>query len=57
MPNKNPEIGATIVITKSQLSTILNNLREQGFQLEGPQVKDFTVVLGPITSPDDLPRG
>jgi formate hydrogenlyase subunit 6/NADH:ubiquinone oxidoreductase subunit I len=57
MPNKNPEIGATIVITKPQLKNILTNLTDQGFQLEGPQVKDFTVVLGPITSPDDLPRG
>jgi formate hydrogenlyase subunit 6/NADH:ubiquinone oxidoreductase subunit I len=57
MPNKNPEIGATIIITKPQLETILTNLSNQGYQLEGPQVKDFTVVLGPITSPDDLPRG
>ena len=57
MPNKNPEIGATIVLTKPQLKDILINLTDQGFQLEGPQVKDFTVVLGPITSPDDLPCG
>jgi formate hydrogenlyase subunit 6/NADH:ubiquinone oxidoreductase subunit I len=57
MPNKNPEIGATIVINKPNLNNLLKNLLDQGFQLEGPQVKDFTVVLGPISSLDDLPRG
>lgn len=57
MPNKPPEIGAAIVISKPDLDTILKTLLSQGFTLAGPQVKDYTVILGPIESLADLPKG
>ena len=57
MPNKNLELGAKIIIPKSELDTILTTLSKLGYQLEGPQVKDFTVVLGPIEGTADLPQG
>jgi sulfhydrogenase subunit beta (sulfur reductase) len=57
MPNKSPDIGASIIITKPQFDTILSTLVGLGYQLEGPQVQDFTVVLGPINSLADLPYG
>ena len=57
MPKKSPEIGATIVISKPQLDTIFTALTGLGYQLEGPQIKDFSVVLGPIHSLEDLPKG
>jgi len=57
MPKKSPEIGAIIAITKPHLDTILSTLSGLGYQLEGPQVQDFTVLLGPIENLDDLPNG
>jgi formate hydrogenlyase subunit 6/NADH:ubiquinone oxidoreductase subunit I len=57
MPKKGPKIGATIVIPKKQLDTILTTLTSLGYKLEGPTVKDFTVILGPIENISDLPRG
>ncbi|NQS91428.1 MAG: hypothetical protein HQ574_03380, partial [Chloroflexi bacterium] len=57
MPKHSPEIGATIVIPKPQLDTILKTLKGLDYQLEGPQVKDFTVILGPIENMADLPQG
>lgn len=57
MPKQSPEIGATIVIPKPQFDTILKTLKGQDYQLEGPQVKDHTVILGPIENLADLPKG
>jgi sulfhydrogenase subunit beta (sulfur reductase) len=57
MPKNPPEIGATIVISKPELDTILKTLLSQDFALAGPQVKDYTVILGPIESLADLPKG
>ncbi|MFV1949309.1 MAG: 4Fe-4S dicluster domain-containing protein [Anaerolineales bacterium] len=57
MPKKSPEIGANIAITKPHLDTILTTLSDLDYQLEGPQVQDFTVILGPIENLADLPKG
>jgi sulfhydrogenase subunit beta (sulfur reductase) len=57
MPKKSPKIGANIIIPKKQLDTILTTLAGMDYQLEGPQVQDFTVVLGPIKNLSDLPKG
>ena len=57
MPKKSPEIGVVIAITKPHLDTILTTLSGLGYQLEGPQVQDFTVILGPIENLADLPKG
>jgi hypothetical protein len=57
MPKNSPEIGEIIAISKPHLDTILTTLKDHGYQLEGPQVQDFTVVLGPIEKRADLPKG
>jgi len=57
MPKQSPEIGATIVISKLELDTVLKTLSNLEFALEGPKVKDHTVILGPIQSISDLPKG
>ncbi len=57
MPKQSPEIGATIVISKLELDTVLKTLSNLEYALEGPKVKDHTVILGPIQSISDLPKG
>jgi ferredoxin len=57
MPKKPPETGVTIAISKSELDTIFKTLTDLEYTLEGPQVKDFSVILGPIESLADLPKG
>ncbi|MEE9599883.1 MAG: 4Fe-4S dicluster domain-containing protein [Anaerolineales bacterium] len=57
MPKKPPETGVTIAITKPELDTIFKTLTALEYTLEGPQVKDFSVILGPIDSLADLPKG
>jgi len=57
MPKKPPETGVTIAITKPELDTIFKTLIALEYTLEGPQVKDFSVILGPIDSLADLPKG
>lgn len=57
MPKKYPEIGSNITISKPHLDTIFTTLSGLDYQLEGPQVQDYTVVLGPIENRADLPKG
>jgi formate hydrogenlyase subunit 6/NADH:ubiquinone oxidoreductase subunit I len=57
MPKQTPEIGVTIVVLKPELDTILKSLSNLEYELEGPKVKDHTVILGPIQSISDLPKG
>ena len=57
MPKRTPEIGTTIVISKPEFDTILKTLIDMEYSLKGPQVKDFTVILGSIESLADLPKG
>ncbi len=57
MPKRSPAIGAISAISKPHLDTIFATLSGLDYQLEGPQVQDYTVVLGPIENRADLPRG
>ena len=57
MPKQTLEIGATIVVSKPELDAILLSLSNLEYDLEGPKVKDHTVILGPIDSISDLPKG
>jgi len=57
MINELPEVGTTITIAKSSLDQLITNLRETGYQVVGPQVKDHTVILGPLDGIEDLPQG
>ena len=54
---RRPEIGSTISIQKLAFNTILDRLRETGYQTIGPRVKNDTLVYEPIESLNDLPQG
>lgn len=57
MSKQTLEVGATIIISKPELNNLLKNLSDLDYELAGPQVKDHTVVLGPIESLAELPKG
>ena len=44
-------------IDVSGLSSLLTSLSSRGYHLIGPTIRDGTIVLDAITSPDDLPHG
>jgi len=50
-------IGARAVIDVPQLSALLTALRDDGYDVLGPTVRDGAISLGPIRTLDDLPRG
>jgi len=54
---KAPRISATVILPKLSLQRLFDNLRENGFQLIGPTVRDGSVVLAEIASIADLPVG
>ena len=51
------EIGATVALAKEDLEDILTDLRNQGYETIGPQVKDDAIVYEPLSSMQDLPKG
>ena len=51
------EIGMTILIFKPELNNLFKILAKQDFKVVGPQIKDHTVILGPIERLADLPKG
>jgi ferredoxin len=52
-----PRVSATIILAKPSLQRVLDNLRESGFQLIGPTVRDATIVLDSIKNLPELPIG
>ncbi len=57
MSAKAPRISATVILPKLSLQHLFDNLRESGFQLIGPTVRDGSVVLGEIVCIAELPVG
>jgi formate hydrogenlyase subunit 6/NADH:ubiquinone oxidoreductase subunit I len=57
MLNQKPGIGDAVVISKPELNNLFNILAELEYKLIGPQVKDYTIILGPIDCIADLPKG
>ena len=51
------EIGTKVSISKNELDSLLANLREMGYQVVGPKVKDDTIQHLAIDSTADLPQG
>ena len=52
-----PRVSATVILPKPLLQQVLDNLRQAGFQLIGPTVRDGAVVLSEIKNISDLPVG
>ena len=52
-----PRVTASVVLPKTALQKIFENLQKAGFQLVGPALRDEAVVIGELDTVDDLPRG
>jgi ferredoxin len=50
-------VGAVIRVPKPSLQSLLDRLRESGYEVCGPRVADGAITLGEISSLADLPRG
>lgn len=52
-----PRVAATVVLQKPALQQVFDNLRERGFRLIGPRVREAAVVIDEVQSITDLPVG
>jgi ferredoxin len=52
-----PRLGASVVLPKASLATLLENLRATGFTPIGPTLRDGAVVLDELAKVEDLPVG
>ena len=50
-------MASAVILDRSGLHTLIDSLRESGYQVLGPTVRDGAVVLAEIQTPDDLPGG
>lgn len=48
--------GATF-LDPAGLASLLARLRDDGYEVHGPQVRDDVITIGPLSSADQLPRG
>ena len=55
--DRSPEIGGTVSIQKPVFNSLLDRLREAGFETLGPRINQGTLVYDTIDTLDDLPRG
>ena len=55
--DRRPEIGSTVALPKTAMNTLLDRLREQGYQPIGPHIQDGTLLYAPIQKLSDLPQG
>jgi len=57
MTDKNPTIGSSVSLPKSELDNLLANLRKMGFQTIGPCLQDESIVYKGVQGLKDLPQG
>jgi ferredoxin len=50
-------VGATVVLRADDLTTLISNLSELGYEVKGPVVRSGAIVPGAISSVGDLPKG
>jgi ferredoxin len=51
------EIGATLVLDRAGLDSLVSTLSGRGYRTMGPVLRDGAIVNGPITGVADLPEG
>jgi len=51
------DVGEYAVMSREQLASLLALLREDGFRLVGPTVREGAIVYGEIAGAEDLPAG
>lgn len=49
--------GGQVAVKKADLDILLSSLRELGYQIVGPRIKEAALVYAPIEGMADLPRG
>jgi sulfhydrogenase subunit beta (sulfur reductase) len=52
-----PRVAASVVVSKGSLQKVFDNLRESGFSLVGPTVRDGAIVLDELTQTSARPVG
>jgi sulfhydrogenase subunit beta (sulfur reductase) len=52
-----PQAGDGVVVSVPALGSLLHALRDDGYQLVGPTVRDGAIVYGEIAGLEDLPAG
>ncbi len=52
-----PRVSATVILPKPALQWVLDNMREGGFQVIGPTIRDGMVTLDTIRNISELPIG
>jgi sulfhydrogenase subunit beta (sulfur reductase) len=57
MTHSLPRVAASVVVPKASLQKVFDNLRESGFSLVGPTVREGAIVLDDISRLEDLPVG
>jgi ferredoxin len=57
MPPVLPRVSARVVVPKAVFQKVFDNLRDAGFLLVGPTVRDGAIVLEEIARIEDLPIG
>jgi Fe-S-cluster-containing hydrogenase component 2 len=57
MPNRVPQIGEFVVLSRDRLDDLIHGLRDHGYTVVGPAVRDGAIVYGELLSADDLPAG
>jgi sulfhydrogenase subunit beta (sulfur reductase) len=50
-------VGSSVALPKNGLEGLITNLRQMGYQVLGPKVKDNAIIYGPLGGMDELPRG
>jgi ferredoxin len=51
------DIGTTISVQKAQLDNLISRLGQMGYEVVGPQVKDSTIIYGPLNGLSEMPAG
>jgi ferredoxin len=57
MPDWEPTLGQLLFLPRAALDDLIQTLRKQGYEVLGPTVVNSTIVIRPIHSADQLPRG
>lgn len=57
MPNRVPKIGELVVLSRDRLGDLIQVLRDRGYSVVGPTVRDEAIVYDELLSADDLPAG
>jgi len=50
-------VGSTVVLRADELTTLIRNLTDLGYEVKGPVVRSGAIVPGALSGVEDLPKG